>query len=185
MLFAIISDSHDNLPNLEKFAAWAKKNKIERVIHCGDIASAEAMDVLTNGFGGPIDLVFGNMDEGRRDNLIALSANWPNAHFHGDTGELTIASHPLDRSAANPPRAGGDKIKIAFTHTPDLAKELGDSGKYQLVLCGHSHKPWLETTNNNCQLINPGTLGGVFNQATFAVFDTATKNLELKILELL
>lgn len=168
MLLAIISDSHDNIPNIEKFLAWAKNNKVERVIHCGDIASAEAMDVLANGFSGPIDLVFGNMDAPRRDSLIDLSANWPNAHFHGDTGELEI-----------------DKIKIAFTHTPDVAKALSDSGKYQLVLCGHSHKPWIETAPNNSQLVNPGTLGGVFNKATFAVLDTATKVIELKILELI
>jgi len=32
-------------------------------------------------------------------------------------------------------------------------------------------------------LANPGTLAGMFSKATFAVYDTSTNNLELKILE--
>ena len=39
MKIAIISDTHDNVPNLEKFLAWAKENKIEQIIHCGDLCA--------------------------------------------------------------------------------------------------------------------------------------------------
>ena len=37
----------------------------------------------------------------------------------------------------------------------------------------------------NVILANPGTLGGMFQKASFAVYDTGAKNLELKILETL
>ena len=168
MKLAIISDTHDNIPNIEKFLAWAKTNNIERIIHCGDIADTETMDILAKGFFDPIDLVFGNMDSTYRETLLRLSGNWPLVHFHGDIGKINI-----------------DGLKIAFTHTPDEAKVLSDSGLYNIIFCGHTHNPWIETLANGCELINPGTLGGVFNKATFAVFDTKTKQLELKVLELI
>jgi len=34
---------------------------------------------------------------------------------------------------------------------------------------------------NDCRLANPGTLAGMFYQATFAILDAGTKKLELKI----
>jgi predicted phosphodiesterase len=35
----------------------------------------------------------------------------------------------------------------------------------------------------NCYLANPGSLAGIFYKATFAILDTRSKKLELKILE--
>ncbi|MEK7653636.1 MAG: metallophosphoesterase family protein, partial [Patescibacteria group bacterium] len=69
MKIAIISDSHDNIPNIEKFLGWAKENKIEMIIHCGDIASGETVKYLSENFKGKIHLVYGNMDEPYRDEI--------------------------------------------------------------------------------------------------------------------
>src|SRR6185295_15588139 len=38
--------------------------------------------------------------------------------------------------------------KVAIIHYPDLAKKLAETGKYDLVFYGHTHKPWEETINN-------------------------------------
>lgn len=168
MKIAIISDTHDNLANLEKFLSWSKKNKIEMIIHCGDIATGDTVDFLATGFAGAIHLVYGNMDFNYRDDIYLSTDNFPHVKLHGDTGHINTKA-----------------INIAFCHFPDQAKKLATTGKYNLVFYGHTHKPWLETLLNNCQLINPGTLGGVFQKASFAVYDTETKKLELKILELL
>lgn len=72
--------------------------------------------------------------------------------------------------------------KIAFCHFPSEAKELAQSGKFDVVFYGHTHKPWQEKVGG-CQLINPGELAGQFYKPTFAVYDTVTDTLELKILE--
>lgn len=168
MKILIISDTHDNLANLEKFLSWAHQNNYTQIIHCGDIASSETVDYLSKNFIGDCRLVFGNMDANYRQNIIALSNNWPNIKLCGEIGKWNLKN-----------------LKIAFCHQPETAKELGLSGDYHLVFYGHTHKPWVEKLLNGCQLINPGTLGGVFNRASFAVFDTDTNNLELKILELL
>jgi len=180
MKLAIISDSHDNLPNLEKFLSWARENKIETIIHCGDIASPDTVKkVLAPKFKGQIHLVHGNVSD--RDLLYEVCDEIKNTTLHGDEGTLTI-----------------DGIKIAFCHYDYTAKELAESGKYDLVFYGHTHKPWIEKIYpvksgeadakqfnrvGNTQIINPGTLAGMFNKATFSVYDTKTKELELKLLE--
>lgn len=166
MLIAAISDTHDNIPNIEKFLSWAKENKIEKIIHCGDIAAPSMIVELF----GPAEIdfhcVFGNVAD--REILTQVCEKFSNAKCHNDEGVIIV-----------------DKLNIAFCHFPETAKELGASGKYNFVFYGHTHKPWMETLDNGCQIINPGTLGGVFQKATFAVYDTQTKKLELKILELI
>lgn len=75
-----------------------------------------------------------------------------------------------------------DGKKIAFVHYPKIAKEMAESGKYDLVFYGHTHKPWEEKIGN-CRLVNPGEVAGQRFKPTFAVYDTETDKLELKILE--
>jgi putative phosphoesterase len=72
--------------------------------------------------------------------------------------------------------------RIAFCHFPDLAKKLAQSGKFDLVFYGHTHRPWDEKVGE-CHMINPGELAGQFYKPTFAVYDTVSGSLELKILE--
>ena len=72
--------------------------------------------------------------------------------------------------------------RIAFVHFPDEAKKMAQSKKFDMVFYGHTHRPWDEKIGN-CHMINPGELAGQFNKPTFAVYDTATEKLELKILE--
>lgn len=164
MKIAIISDSHDNIVNTEKFLSWANSNQIEMIIHCGDLAApAMIKKVIAPAFLGPIHLVHGNVSD--RKMLEKICSEIDNVDLHGDEGYLKL-----------------DNLKIAFCHFPERAKELAQSGKYNLVFYGHTHKPWIEKIGQVI-LANPGTLGGMFSKATFAVFDTADNNLELKILE--
>lgn len=72
--------------------------------------------------------------------------------------------------------------KIAFTHFPDIAKKTAQSGKFNLVFYGHTHRPWNEKVGE-CHMVNPGELAGHFYKPAFAVYDTETGKLELKILE--
>lgn len=166
MKIAIISDSHDNLANIKILADWLKAHPVDLAIHCGDVAADETVKFLAQNIAAPLHLVYGNMDKNYRDQIYEASDELENVQLHGDQGELTLGS-----------------IKIAFCHFPEQARRLAQSGQYQLVLYGHTHQPWLETLANNCQLINPGTLAGLFNKASFAVYDTDSGKLELKVLE--
>lgn len=164
MKIAIISDTHDNVPNLEKALLWMNQNKIDQIIHCGDLCAPSILiKVLAPGFTGPIHMVYGNVED--RDLLSIKVKVFDQVIHYGDLAELEL-----------------DGKKIAVIHYPEKAKKLAVSGKYDLVFYGHSHKPWEEKVDT-CRLINPGTLAGLFTKATFAFYDTKTEKLELKILE--
>ncbi|MBU1037158.1 metallophosphatase family protein [Patescibacteria group bacterium] len=166
MKIAIISDIHDNVPNLEKALNWLKQNKIEQLIFCGDLCAPSILaKVLAPNFSGPIHMVFGNVED--RNLLPKMVASFPQVQHYGDQGEIEL-----------------ENKKIAFVHFPKQARRLAESQKYDLVFYGHDHKPWEEKIKQT-RLVNPGTLGGLFSLATFAVYDTVSDNLELKILHTL
>jgi len=164
MKIAIISDTHDNVPNMEKALAWMNKNGIEQIIHCGDLcAPGVLVNVLAPQFSGPIHMVFGNVED--RETVTEKAAEFDHVQHYGDVGEFEI-----------------DGKRIGVVHYPEKAKEMAKSGKYDLVFYGHNHKAWEETVGST-KLVNPGTLAGLFAKATFAVYDASTNKLELKILE--
>lgn len=158
MKIAIFSDSHDNLATLGHALGWANREKIETIVHCGDLTNAETREEISKLFSGPIHLVLGNAD----DRKLASEKNFK---VWGEVGKITFNGK-----------------KIAFTHFPEKALELAKKDTFDLVFYGHTHKPWEEKIGN-CRLINPGNLAGIIYKATFAVYDTSTDKLELKILE--
>ncbi|MDD4606761.1 MAG: YfcE family phosphodiesterase [Patescibacteria group bacterium] len=167
MRIAIISDTHDNLVNIKKCFEWLKQHDIKNVIHCGDVCAPAVIKFIIEDcqFDGRLDLVFGNVD-GDEFRITNLAQRYEDKFkIHGELGKIEL-----------------DNQKIAFCHMPDFAKALAQTGDYNLVFYGHTHKPWEEKINN-CLLLNPGTLAGMFYKASFAIYDTQTGQAELKILE--
>jgi putative phosphoesterase len=161
MLIAIISDTHDNIPNITKVLNYCREYKIEKMIHCGDLATLETLDFINNNFAGEIFFVFGNMDNGHISDNLKNKTDYKQTHIFPDFGQAEIA----DR-------------KVAFVHYPDVAKELCESGKYDFVFHGHTHKPWTEIINN-CTLLNPGNVANQYYQPTFAIWNTLEDKFEL------
>jgi len=164
MKIAIISDIHDNLSNLRKTIGWLKKEKIRTLILCGDIASVETLKEILENYSGKIYLSLGNMDNDYSLNRESFK-NFSQIKIKKEIGEFEI-----------------DNKKIAFTHSPILAKKLAQEEKYHIVFYGHTHKPWEEKIGKT-KLVNPGNLAGLLFKATFARYDTETDKLELMILE--
>jgi len=163
MKIAVISDTHNNWANFKKAIDWIKKEKIRLILHCGDISSQETIDDAKKYFDGEIKFVKGNAD---------YNLDLP------EKMELELGD----------PSASSGRVKIAFCHFPDMAKKLAQSGKFDLVFYGHTHRPWDELVlsgaeGKKCHLINPGELAGQFYKPAFAVYDTETGKLELKLLE--
>ena len=156
MKIAIVSDTHNNWLNFKKAIDWIKKEKISVILHCGDINSQEMVDESRKHFSeGVIHFVRGN----------------------GDYGLDVPEKMELEL----------DNRKVSFCHFPDSAKKMAQSGKYDVVFYGHTHRPWDEKVAcpamGECHMINPGELAGHFYKPSFAVYDTTTGMLELKILE--
>jgi putative phosphoesterase len=164
MKIAIISDSHDNIPNIEKFLAWEEKNPVELLIHCGDVAAPGMVKkIFGPRFKKPMHFIHGNVAD--RELMEKVCQEFDQITHHQDEGNIEI-----------------DGIKIAFNHYPNEAEDLARTGRYDFVFYGHDHKPW-EKHIGNTTLINPGTLAGMFNRATFAIFDTQLKKAELILVE--
>lgn len=151
MKFAIVSDTHDNMGNFNKAINFLNAQKIEVMLHCGDICNQQAINEATQNFKGKIYFVRGNGDY-----------------------DLDAVPEKME--------LGLDKKKIFFNHYPDIAKKAAESKKYDLVFYGHTHRPWEEKIGK-CRLVNPGELAGQRYKPCFAIYDTQTDKLELKILE--
>jgi putative phosphoesterase len=165
MKFAVFSDSHDNWPNVEKAVKYLNTHKIPLIIHCGDVCAPSTLREMAKIFKGKeLHLVYGNVD-GDIEGFKSMANKNKKIKLHGKTGKLEI-----------------DSLKIVFCHFPFVAKKMAQSGKYDLVFHGHTHTPWQEQKGQTT-IFNPGTLGGLFAKATFAIYDTATKKAQLIILE--
>jgi len=161
MKLAIISDIHDNLANLEKCLKWCNDNKVEKVICCGDVCNIETIGFLSANFGREIFLVRGNTELYYDEELT----DFANINFLGRTGIINIKGSA-----------------IGVCHEPFWIDQLVEEDKPVFIFCGHTHKPWIED-RHGVKIINPGTLGAVFQKATFAYWDVEKGDLELKLLE--
>lgn len=164
MKIGIISDIHDNLANLDKFLEFARINNLAEIICLGDVTDEETIRHLALNFKGRINLIRGNMDIYEAEILKELN----NVNYLGRYGSFLA-----------------EGSRVGLIHEPDFYNELLKGQKdFNYIFYGHTHKPWVEK-KAGAIMANPGTLGGVFQKACFAVWDTESGNLELKILELL
>ena len=160
MKVAIISDIHNNKTNLKKVLSYCRENKIKNIVCCGDLASKETLDFLCDNFSDEILYAFGNMDNGQLKDF-EFSGTYKNAKLFEGYGEYDFS-----------------KRKIAFVHFPDKAEELCESGKFDFVFYGHTHKPW-EKNFENCKMLNPGNVAGELYPPTFAVWNTEKDEFSL------
>lgn len=167
MKIAIISDSHDNLANLTKVVDYLNENKIEMLIHCGDVCAPSTLKMLAGEYTKPIHVCFGNVDGDQYLMTKWSYEEFDNVTLHGDIGELEI-----------------DGKKLAFVHLPKVAHALAAEGKYDIVFYGHTHEPWEETIGK-VKLVNPGNVANIRNKPSFALYDTSTDTLKLIILDTL
>jgi len=171
MKIAIISDIHDNIPNLKKVLDYCVSNKIEKIVCLGDLASLETLEYLNENFGGEIFFTFGNMDNDYLQNYNFKNNEFGKTKIFKKEGEAEI-----------------DGKKIGFVHFPRIAKGMCRTGKFKFVFYGHTHKPWEEVVEvpasaeasvRLSKMLNPGNVAGQFFPATFAVWNTEDDKFEL------
>lgn len=157
MRIAVLSDSHDHIPNLHHAVQRANQEQADLLLHCGDLISPFMLRYL-HAFRGPVHLIYGNNIGDQH--LIATRCGpvFANLHHHGSHGAIII-----------------NGWRIAMNHYPDLARQLALSGKYDLVCYGHDHLFHSESIGD-CLLVNPGDLLGKDECPSFALV-----NLEQKL----
>ena len=161
MKIAIISDIHDNLANLEIFFEIISKENIEKIICCGDVCNQETLEILAKKFNSSIIIVFGNAEVYSPEDLKKYS----NITDLGRFGYIQI-----------------NNFKVGVCHEPGFIRNLfQEKPDLNFIFYGHTHKPWM-SMKNKATLINPGTLGGVFQKPSFAIWDDETGKIKLKLL---
>lgn len=160
MKIAVISDIHDNIPNLKKVLAYCNGNEVEKIICCGDLATLETLDYLNDNFSGDIFFTFGNMDQGHVA-TYPFSDSYKHTKVFKEYGEATFEGYT-----------------VAFVHFPDVAEQLCVLGKYDYVFYGHTHMPW-EKKIQNTAMLNPGNVANQRYAPTFAVWNTSSNLIDL------
>jgi uncharacterized protein len=156
---AILSDSHDNIWNLEKALVQVQRMKADVLLHCGDLVAPFVLDQLAQGFAGPIHVVLGNNDgDGRL--LHAIASQYSHVNLHGLYVELEM----------------GDR-RIALIHYPEPALRIAQSGHFDLVCYGHDHQKYQEQIGR-CYLVNPGEIMGRYGEPGWGLYDGESHTYE-------
>lgn len=149
----IISDTHDNLPNVRTATRIFNDNNVSLVIHCGDFVAPFTLTAFKN-LKCPLVGVFGNCD-GEIDYLLRQAKKY-NFSIHQ-------SPHKLEINGKN----------ILMSHKP-IEPEQGTD----ILLYGHTHKS--EIKNGDILVINPGEASGwLFNYPTVAILDLITTKAEI------
>ena len=157
MKIGIISDTHDNIPNLESAIKILKENNMEVLIHSGDLCAPFMINKLDE-IGVPVHVVFGNVDDRARTSLFAKESK--NVTHHGDVAEIEL-----------------DNQKFAVVHFPDIAFALACTKKYDVVIHGHTHNKREEKVDDTL-IINSGNVMGITKEPSCAIYDTDSKKIE-------
>jgi putative phosphoesterase len=157
---AILSDIHDNIWKLETLLDGLEADVL---VFCGDFCAPFTLAQIAEGFAGPIHAVFGNND-GDQFLLTQVAAKYPQLTLHGDFAQLDL-----------------DGCRVAVVHYPEIGMALASGGGYDLVCHGHSHERLVEWSGTTVR-VNPGEVMGRFGLATYALYDTDTRQAEVVVL---
>lgn len=138
MKIGIISDSHDHHVNILKAVEIFNEEKVKYVLHAGDIVSPIAAAAFSNVKDSQFISVFGNCD--------------------GDISALSQVIEGFGGQIHSQPYIGEiESKKIFMTHTPVALDAVIDSGRYDLIIYGHTHKQDIRKVGVSL-VINPGEL---------------------------
>jgi putative phosphoesterase len=165
MLVGLISDTHDNLPMVEKAVKRLNEEKVCLVLHAGDyvapfvIPKFKAMNCNLIG-------VFGNND-GDHELLRKRFNETGNCEVRGRFAEVNV-----------------DGFKIALFHgdETELLNALAGRECFDAIVYGHVHVT-VARKNGKMLVVSPGEVCGYLTgKSTIAVLDTVKR--EARIIEL-
>jgi len=142
MHIGVVSDTHNNLTNIRNIIKLFNNEKVNCVIHTGDITNESSLESFS-------DL---------ECNLVGVYGN--NDKFEPNLAE-TAKKNKFDFE--NPPKVLiYAERKIAIFHEPDPIEDFLKKEKdVDIVLHGHTHR-FREERVKNTLIFNPGESAGLF-----------------------
>jgi uncharacterized protein len=165
MLIGLISDTHDNLPEVEKAVKFLNEAKVGLVLHAGDycspfvIAKFKALNCRLIG-------VFGNND-GDHELLRKRFSETPNCEVCGRFASVDVE---------------GFKVALVHGDETELLDALVNCGGFDAVVHGHWHIV-VNKAKGKTLLVSPGEVCGyLYGKSTVGLLDTVKR--EARIVEL-
>jgi len=150
-MIGIMSDSHDHMDAIGAAVRVFNRAEVELVIHAGDLIAPFTAKEFKN-LQAPLEAIFGNNDGERR----VLRTVYENMCVLEDFKELEV---------------DGRKIAVIHGTTEALVDALRKSGKYDVVVRGHTHQ--MEVSDGKTIVINPGEVCGYLSgEKTVILLDT-------------
>ncbi|GBD98301.1 phosphodiesterase [bacterium BMS3Abin07] len=155
-MIGVISDTHDNMDNIRKSVEIFNKKGVSLVVHAGDFTS-------------PFSLV----------PYSKLKAEFVGIFGNNDGDLLLLNDRSGGRIHKQPYHFEFRKKKIVVMHEHYLTEALADSGHYDIIIFGHTHKALVKKKNNTL-IVNPGEAGHwLYGKATVGVIDTDKMDAEI------
>tara|TARA_A100001015_G_scaffold36996_1_gene40745 strand:- start:347 stop:835 length:489 start_codon:yes stop_codon:yes gene_type:complete len=136
----VTGDTHNNLKNIKEICRIFNSLNVQLVVHTGDITlpkSLEAFKILHC----PLEVVFGNNDQGDKESLINVSNKFG---FNIDEGPKILKL---------------DGRKIYVVHDPLEIKDFFFD-EADIILHGHTHR-FRDELINQTHIFNPGECAGI------------------------
>ena len=160
MKIGILSDTHDNLNAIAKAVDFFNQEHVAQVLHAGDIISPFTFNEFKR-LKMPLWAVYGNNDGEKlllKEKIKGIGEIYEQFFVKEWEGK-----------------------KIVVMHEPKFIDSLKNSGEYDLIVYGHTHK--VDIQKGKALVFNPGECGGwITGKSTVGILDLGT--LEVKLVEL-
>ena len=159
MKIGVVSDTHNNLKNIETIINLFNDERVPVVIHTGDISNANTLERFSN-LNSKLIGVYGNND--RNESGLKEVAQRYNFQFQEPPRRLSL----LDR-------------EIVIFHEPDKIDQfLSENKLIDVVLYGHTHR-YENNIKNGVLFFNPGESAGM-QKGSNAIGILDLKNMQAK-----
>ena len=159
MLIGVVSDTHNNIKNINKIIYLFNEEKVDLVIHTGDISKATTLKIFS-ALDCPLMGVYGNNDRLEEGLKEVCKEN----NFIFQEPPLSVIL---------------DNKKIAVFHEPELIDDyIKDHQNIDVILHGHTHR-YREEIIENTIYFNPGESAGSL-EGKSAIGLINTHNLKIK-----
>jgi len=140
MILGVVSDTHNHLSNVEKIISIFNENKVDIVVHTGDITQAKTLDRFSR-LNCPLIGVYGNNDLeelGLKEIALKLGFRFQKPPFSVELGNR----------------------KLVIFHEPENIEEfIKKDNSIDAVLHGHTHR-YRNEIIDTARVVNPGECAG-------------------------
>lgn len=162
MLIGLMSDTHDNLPMIDKAVLKLNEANVELVLHAGDYVAPFAIPRLKE-LKSKLIGVFGNND-GDRELLKKRFSEHKNLEIHNNFAEIT---------------AEGSRIALLHGSDRELLQSLINGENYDFIVHGHTHSV-VTYRKGKTLVVNPGEVCGYLTgKATIVFLDVGKREAKI------